>query len=47
MTCKERLDSATSIVSASIFFYLMWCECNDPTLDVDVWGRLSANNVAM
>ena len=47
MTCRERLDSATSITSASISFYLIWYECTDPTLHIDVHGRVSATSVTM
>ena len=47
MTCRERLDSATSIASASICFCLIWYECTDPTLHVDVHGRVSATSVTM
>ena len=47
MTCRERLDSATFIVSASISLYLKWYEGMCPKIYFGIDVRVSANNVVM
>ena len=47
MTYRERLDSATFIVSASISLYLKWYEGVYPKIYVGTRIRVSATNVVM